>query len=456
MKRKNNFTGIIVLVVLVAIAGGFGFVYLSPQFEQNKPEIKFEEKEYWNLKDSLKISIDDNSGIKHYKVIYKDDNNERVLEDKILDELKNSIDLEIKPPKLDMFFKGENVSIILEATDRSKWNFFEGNSIRKEYKIKIDKKIPVANVIGNSFAIRHGGSALVIVEVHDENLKDAYISFNDEERFDLIPFYKENFYIALIAWPVTIEEFKRVNLIAIDKANNKTITKVPLYIRALKVKNDNIKLSEKFVKDISVNVLQKSGLDVPSTVEEIFVKENRILRKMNTDVLKEITRKFMNKDKIDSFSIKPFKRLEGSKTVAGYADRRHYYFNDEKIDQAWHLGMDWASIKNASIKATNSGKVIFNDYLGIYGNTIVIDHKLGLQSLYAHTSKSHVMAGEEVRANTKIANTGSTGAVFGDHLHFGVLVQGIEVNPLEWMDKDWIKTRITDVIIDAKKVINSK
>ncbi|XPV82155.1 MAG: hypothetical protein ACNI22_16655 [Halarcobacter sp.] len=42
-------------------------------------------------------------------------------------------------------------------------------------------------------------------------------------------------------------------------------------------------------------------------------------------------------------------------------------------------------------------------------------------------------------------HTGSTGAVFGDHLHFGVLVQGIEVNPLEWMDRNWIKTRITHI-----------
>ncbi len=456
MKRKNNFARIIVLVILVIIIGGFVILYLSPQFEQNKPEIKFEKKEYWNLKDSLKIKINDDSGIKYYKVIYKDDNNEIVLENKVLDELKNSINLEIKPPKLDMFFKGENVSIIIEATDRSKWNFFEGNSIIEEYKIKIDKKNPVANVIGNSFAIRHGGSALVIVEVYDENLKDAYISFNDEERFELTAFYKKNFYIALIAWPVTIEKFKIVNLIAVDKANNKTITKVPLYIRSLKVKNDNIKISERFIKDISANVLQKSGLDVPDNLEEIFIKENKTLRKINTDALKELTRKFMNKDKIDNFTMKPFKRLEGSKTVAGYADKRHYYFDDKKIDKAWHLGIDWASIKNAPIKTTNSGKVVFSDYLGIYGNTIIIDHKLGLQSLYAHTSKSFVTAGENVKANTKIANTGSTGAVFGDHLHFGILVQGIEVNPLEWMDRNWIKTRIIDVIKDAKKVINSK
>lgn len=458
MRRgRSNSINIIVIVVLLVVIGVGGFIYLSPQFEQNKPLIKFDEKkEYWNLKDSLNVNISDESGIKYYKVIYKDDKNETVLEKKVLTEPKNSIDVEIKSPKLDIFFKGKDVSIIVEAVDKSKWNFFEGNKIVKEFKIKIDKKSPVANVISNSFAIRRGGSAVVVVEVKDENLKDAYISFNNEERFELIPFYKDNFYISLIAWPVTIKDFQRVNLVAIDKANNKSLTKVPLYIRKLRVKNDNIKISDTFVRDISSNVLQKSGLDVPNNTKEIFVKENRVLRQMNTDIVKEITRKFMNKDTIEDFSIRPFQRLSGSKTVAGFADRRHYYYNNEKIDEAWHLGMDWASIKNATIKTTNRGKVIFNDYLGIYGNTIIIDHKLGLQSLYAHTSKSNVSVGQMVEANSIIGNTGSTGAVFGDHLHFGVLVQGVEVNPLEWMDRNWIRTRVTNVIKESKKVINSK
>ncbi|WP_164968136.1 M23 family metallopeptidase [Arcobacter sp. CECT 8986] len=459
MRRNssNSLVKFLIIIILIAIVGVVGFIYLSPQFEQNKPEIKFtDKKEFWNLKDSLNMNISDESGIKYYKVTYKDDKNETVLEDKVLDDAKKSINLEIKAPKLDMFFKGKNVSIIVEAVDKSKWNFFEGNSIKKEFKIKIDKQSPVANVIGNSFAIRRGGSAVVVVQVKDENLQDAYISFNNEERFELIPFYKKDFYIALIAWPVTIEKFDRVNLVAIDKANNKTFTKVPLYIRPLKIKNENISISSSFVNNISKNVLEKSGLDVPTTVKDIFVKENRTLRKMNTDIIKEITRKFMDKEKIDNFYIRAFKRLSGSKTVAGYADRRHYYYENEKIDQAWHLGMDWASIKHATIKASNGGKVIFNDFLGIYGNTIIVDHKLGLQTLYAHTSKSNVTVGENIKANSIIANTGSTGAVFGDHLHFGVLVQGIEVNPLEWMDRNWIRTRITNVITEAKKVINSK
>lgn len=116
--------------------------------------------------------------------------------------------------------------------------------------------------------------------------------------------------------------------------------------------------------------------------------------------------------------------------------------------------MDWASTKRAPIKTFNDGKVIYKDYLGIYGDTIILDHGLGLASLYAHTSTINVELNDEVKAGQQIGNTGATGAVFGDHLHFGMLVQGIEVNPNEWLDFTWMKTNVTKTIEDAVKIIN--
>ena len=81
--------------------------------------------------------------------------------------------------------------------------------------------------------LKQGGSATLVVEVKDDNLKDAYVSFNNQEFFELIPYHKENYYMAIIAWPIDIEEFKRVNLVASDMANNVTVTKVPYYIKSL-------------------------------------------------------------------------------------------------------------------------------------------------------------------------------------------------------------------------------
>jgi murein DD-endopeptidase MepM/ murein hydrolase activator NlpD len=197
-------------------------------------------------------------------------------------------------------------------------------------------------------------------------------------------------------------------------------------------------------------------MNVPADLKDRFIEQTRVLRAKNIQTLKEIYTKNIDKSFVSDFKLRAFKRLRGSRTAAGFAERRTYIYEGEAIDKAWHLGIDWASVKHAPIKVSNSGKVVFEQYLGIYGNTIVIDHGIGLASLYAHTSTQDVNLGDEVRRNQKIANTGTTGAVMGDHLHFGILVQGIEVNLLEWMDKNWIKNNITKTIQNAKKEIDKK
>jgi len=454
-KSKSSFGLIFSLLLLIGVSAG-GYIYFSPAFEQNKPIIISDNSIYWNLKSKIKITLQDESGIKYYKITFKDGQKDIVLNQEVLKDIKKDLTIEITPPKLDMFYKGVDTTLEIEVVDNSKWNLLEGNKIVKSIDVKVDTQKPLANVLSNSRYIQRGGSAVVVTKIKDANLKEAYISFNDKKRFKLMPFIQNDYYIALIAWPVDIEEFSRVNLIAIDKANNKTITKVPFYIQKKNIRVDNIKLSEKFIKNISASVLEQSLENIPEDTKDIFLHSNRDLRAKNIQTIEKTIEKTMEDKVIDSFNIKAFQRLRGSKTVAGFAERRHYYLGNEKINEAWHLGIDWASVKKAPIRVSNEGKVVFNSYLGLYGNSIIIDHGMGLASLYAHTSTQNVELGQFVRKNQKIANTGATGAVFGDHLHFGILVQGVEVNPIEWMDAHWIKVRITDVLNDAKNQINGK
>lgn len=452
-RRSSPFKAIFLLIMFITVIGA-GYVYFSPAFEQNKPIISADEQIYWNLKSPVTVHLDDESGIKYYKVVFRDGQKEIVLNQEVFTDIQKNVVINVTPPKLDMFYKGVNSKLFIETVDNSKWNLLEGNRATKTIDIKIDTRKPVANVLENSRYIQRGGSGVVIVNVKDENLKDAYISFNDKKQFKLQPFYKEDYYVALIAWPVNFESFKRVNLVAIDKANNKTITKVPFYIQSKKIRTDKIQLSERFIRNISASVLEQSFESIPTNVKEIFLQSNKNLREKNVNTVLSVGQKSIHNEMIDSFNIKSFKRLRGSKTVAGFAERRHYYLDGEKINEAWHLGIDWASVRKAPIYTSNSGTVVFKEYLGLYGNTIIIDHGMGLSSLYAHTSAQSVEIGESVSSNQKIANTGATGAVFGDHLHFGILVQGVEVNPIEWMDSNWIKLRITDVLDDAKKQID--
>ncbi|RWS48643.1 peptidase M24 [Arcobacter venerupis] len=432
------------------------FLFLSPTFERVAPKISIDKEIYWNLQKPIKVEITDNNDIKSYDIIYDDGQKQTKLETKVTKSEKGLIELEILPPSFNEMQKPKDGNIKIDVYDVSKWNFFRGNQSVTTSKVIIDKKSPVANVIANSYLLRQGGSGVVIVEVSDENLKDYYISFNDEELFELFPFYKKNYYIAIITWPVKIKEFSRVNLVAVDMAGNKSVAKVPFYIKSFQEKDDDIKVSDDFIQNVAKQVLEKSDVNIPTDPVDIFLKTNKEVREKNIKTIRDVTRKNFSNNLVTSYDLKTFLRLENSATVAGYGERRSYFYNDQKVDEEWHLGMDWASVKRAPIKTYNDGKVIFKDYLGIYGNSIIIDHGIGLATLYAHTSSANVELNDEVKAGQQIGNTGSTGAVFGDHLHFGVLVQGIEVNPNEWQTKDWISTNVTKTINDAVKVINTK
>jgi murein DD-endopeptidase MepM/ murein hydrolase activator NlpD len=110
--------------------------------------------------------------------------------------------------------------------------------------------------------------------------------------------------------------------------------------------------------------------------------------------------------------------------------------------KAVHFGYDLASLSLAPITAANSGRVVYADDLGIYGNCVLLDHGLGLATLYGHLSRIDVSAGDTVAKGDTLGLSGATGLAGGDHLHFAVLVSGTYVDPLEWWDPAWIRTHI--------------
>ncbi len=132
-----------------------------------------------------------------------------------------------------------------------------------------------------------------------------------------------------------------------------------------------------------------------------------------------------------------------------FADHRTYFYEGEEVDQQVHLGYDLAVTANVPVRAANHGVVLYADYLGIYGNTVVIDHGLGVQSLYAHLSSVVVAPGARVERGQVIGRSGRTGLAGGDHLHFTMLVGGRMVSPVEWWDAHWIEDRVVRKLKEA-------
>ena len=82
------------------------------------------------------------------------------------------------------------------------------------------------------------------------------------------------------------------------------------------------------------------------------------------------------------------------------------------------------------------------DDLGIYGNCVVIDHGLGIASLYGHLSQIGVAVGDDVTKGQPLGLSGETGLAGGDHLHFAFLVGQTYVDPLEWWDQKWVRSHV--------------
>jgi len=450
MSKKNRFP-IGIALIGSAIAGVI-FVLNSSIFERDIPGIDIQTNGYWNLKTPLKIKISDLSGIKSYKVSLISKNTKTILSSDTFLVPNSDVNLNIKPPRSAYAIRDKDLILVVQAQDASKWNFFNGNIAQKQVKLHIDKKRPQVNIVKNSYKIAKGGSAVVIFQAIDENLDELYVESNGK-KFKVQPFYKDGYYITLLAWPITKNSF-RATVYAKDFAGNLTKTYVPLYLKNRQYRVSNIKLKDRFlngkIADLADEFEQTQGIE--DRIEQ-FQIINEDVRASNEKLIHKITSKVPD-EKIDNFKINRMYPLKNAKVVASFGDHRIYFYNGKKVSEAYHVGLDLASNSMAAIKPQNGGEIVFADYNGLYGNMPIIYHGLGLYTLYGHCSTLHVNRGDIVTPRKTIANTGKTGYAMGDHLHFGVLVQGIEVRPQEWMDRRWIRTNITDIIKKAKKIID--
>lgn len=177
---------------------------------------------------------------------------------------------------------------------------------------------------------------------------------------------------------------------------------------------------------------------IPGSDVERFVYINNVMRQANNKTLADL--RLQTEQKF--LWTGSFLPMVDSTVESRFADDRTYTWQGKKVDEQTHLGFDLAKVMHSPVPAANDGRVVWAEDLGIYGNCIVIDHGFGLQSLYGHLSQFLVKKGDMVKKAQIIGMTGSTGMAGGDHLHFSMLVDGVQVNAVEWWDPHWVKDRI--------------
>lgn len=451
MRRKKR--SILLPLILIAFIASIVYLAQSPYFERQSPEIVADKTIYWNRVDPLQVTVTDNEAIKEYKAILSDD--EKVVGE-VSKQLKKPVDeavIEIEYPRLGFSYNKKEFTLEISAVDTSYWNFFSGNKAEKTIHVIVDDIKPTVSVLANSYSIRRGGSGLVIFRAFDENLVDLHIETSYGKIFDVIPFYKQEYYIALLAWPVPVDSFS-AHIVATDIAGNETKRRIPYYLTNRQYRTSTINVSDSFIDNqITDLARQYPAFDSIDGGVDLFVAVNETLREQNVELIDKVST-IDDFTMIDDWSIDPFVPLRGGAVQAGFGDHRIYKYDSKRVSDSYHLGIDYASVRNADIVMSNPGQVRYARFNGLYGHMPVVDHGLGLYSLYAHCSAVYVQEGDYVQAGEKIAETGVSGLAFGDHLHFGISVQGVEVRPEEWMDRNWIKNNIDDVIKKAREMID--
>jgi hypothetical protein len=242
----------------------------------------------------------------------------------------------------------------------------------------------------------------------------------------------------------------RIAAFARDEAGNESSVGFVDDVFPKPAKRSKLELDDPFINRVVPEILQHSPelkIAAPTGDDLVpaYVKINSELRRINADQIAAFTKKTSPTRLWEG----PFVQLGNSQVEASFADHRTYFYKGREIDQQVHLGFDLAVTARVPVSAANAGTVLNARWLGIYGNCVVIDHGMGVQSLYGHLSSFDVKVGDRVTRGQTIGRSGMTGLAGGDHLHFTMLVGGRMVNPVEWWDSHWIQDRVERKLREA-------
>ena len=176
-----------------------------------------------------------------------------------------------------------------------------------------------------------------------------------------------------------------------------------------------------------------------------FLKINGDLRRKNNQFITDLAKKSAPEMLFKG----AFQQLGNSQVEARFADTRTYVYKGKEVDRQVHLGFDLAVTANVPVVAAEHGIIVHASDLGIYGNCVIIDHGLGVQSLYGHLSSIGVKVGDKIDKGAELGRSGMTGLAGGDHLHFTMLVGGQQVTPVDWWSAKWFEDRVHRKIVAA-------
>lgn len=436
-RRRLPVVGFLLVIVVAGLLGGA--YYLAPRFETSGPQVTLPDSDVLGLT-PMEVAVGDaGAGLRSVSATLTAGGSEHTLVSEQYDqpvaEKKFAVALSSKLAGL----KEGTAVLRVTARDASLWNLFRGNETVIEKNLTIDITPPTLELIADDRYINFGGAGAIVYKPSADTVTSG-VKVGDY----FFPGFKgqiagqPDYFLALFAHPYNVPAETRATLVATDKAGNSRQMTLVYELKNVKYRKSTIPVPEGFLQNKVAPLVQDVAAR-QSGPTEIFVAVNRKLRAANEARITEVTQKAT-----PSMLWKgAFSQLSNSKVEANFADHRTYLYNNQEIDTAYHLGYDLSVTKHYPVEAANSGTAVFVDDLGIYGNTVILDHGLGLFTLYSHLSSTDVKVGDAVKNRQIIGRTGETGLAAGDHLHYGVYLHGVAVLPVEWWDSKWINDNIT-------------
>ena len=425
------------LLIVIAALGGAAF-YFKPRFESDPPQIKvLPNVDVIGLATPLEIVVSDaGTGLRSVRATLTAGGVEQALASEDYAQPVGEKRFTVDPSKLKGLKEGPAV-LRVSARDASLWNSFKGNDSTLEMRFTIDLTPPTLELVADDRYINFGGVGAIVYKTSaDAATSGVKIGEYFFPGFKGVVKGNPDAYFALFAHPYNAEPNAKAKLVATDRAGNSRQMSIAYELKNVKYRKSTIAISEAFMQNKVAPLAEASARQ--GSPKEVFVAVNKGVRKQNEDKITEITKKTTPQILWKG----AFSQLSNSKVEANFADARTYTYNGEVLDTAYHLGYDLSVTKQYPVEAANSGVVAFTGDLGLYGNAVIIDHGLGLFTLYGHLSSMNVKAGDTIANRQLIGKTGETGFAGGDHLHYGVYLDGVAILPVEWWDAKWIRDNI--------------
>lgn len=317
-------------------------------------------------------------------------------------------------------------------------------TVTRDIEVRLNP--PVLGVMSMFHYVNHGGSEMVVYRVSPaEAHSGVRVGDHEYPGFPAAgaglatsdPGLRVAFFALLWDQPLNTP----ITLFARDGLGNEGSANFDYRTFAKTFRESRITIDDGFLSRVVPSILQSSTdfqVDDPSDLLATYLSINRDMRRRNNETIAALAAE----TDPEILWRGPFKQLINTAVESSFADQRTYYYQDAEVDRQVHLGFDLASTAAAPVLAANRGRVLHAGWLGIYGNCVILDHGMGLQSLYAHLSSIEVAVGDVVDADHRLGRSGVTGLAGGDHLHFTMLLNGNAITPVDWWSAQWVEDRI--------------